>query len=76
MKSTSAHLGNNKNLEGKAVNSSKNTWKTALQSLGPGIIIAALVFGPSKITITTMLGSKFNYSMLWIVFVAIFFMIT
>lgn len=56
------------------VNSNKNSWKTALQSLGPGIIIAALVFGPSKITITTMLGSKFNYSMLWIVFVAIFFM--
>lgn len=49
-------------------------WKAALQSLGPGIIIAALVFGPSKITITTMLGARFNYSMLWIVVVAIFFM--
>lgn len=46
-----------------------------LQSLGPGIIIAALVFGPSKITITTMLGAGYNYSLLWIVVVAIFFMI-
>lgn len=50
------------------------SWKSLLQSLGPGIIIAALVFGPSKITITTMLGATYNYSLLWIVVVAIFFM--
>lgn len=49
--------------------------KTALQSLGPGIIIAALVFGPSKITIISILGAKYNYSMLWLVVIAIFFMI-
>ncbi|MEO5650284.1 MAG: Nramp family divalent metal transporter [Ginsengibacter sp.] len=48
--------------------------KIWVQSLGPGIIIAALVFGPSKITITSMLGANYNYSMLWIVVVAIFFM--
>ncbi len=52
----------------------KSSWKTGLQSLGPGIIIAALVFGPSKITITSMMGANYNYSMLWIVIVAIFFM--
>ncbi|MEO6868201.1 MAG: Nramp family divalent metal transporter [Ginsengibacter sp.] len=46
-----------------------------LQALGPGIIIAALVFGPSKITITTKLGAEYGYSMIWIVAVAIFFMI-
>jgi manganese transport protein len=49
--------------------------KAWLRSLGPGIIIAAVVFGPSKITITTMLGASYNYSLLWIVVVAIFFMI-
>ena len=53
---------------------SKSTWKTWLQSLGPGIIIAALVFGPSKITVISILGAKYNYAMLWIVVVAIFFM--
>ncbi|MGN6541828.1 MAG: Nramp family divalent metal transporter, partial [Ginsengibacter sp.] len=47
-------------------------WLTAL---GPGIIIAAMVFGPSKITITTKLGAEYGYSMIWIIAVAIFFMI-
>lgn len=46
-----------------------------LLTLGPGIITAALVFGPSKITITTKLGAVYGYSLLWIVVVATFFMI-
>lgn len=46
-----------------------------LLTLGPGIITAALVFGPSKITITSKLGAVYGYSLLWIVVVAIFFMI-
>ncbi len=45
-----------------------------LKSLGPGIITAALVFGPSKLTITSKLGALYGYSPLWIVVVAIFFM--
>lgn len=45
-----------------------------LLSLGPGIITAALVFGPSKITITSKLGAVYGYSLLWIVAVAILFM--
>lgn len=45
-----------------------------LASLGPGIITAALVFGPSKITITSKMGAEYGYSLLWIVVVAIFFM--
>lgn len=45
-----------------------------LKSLGPGIITAALVFGPSKLTITSKLGAMYGYSPLWIVIVAIFFM--
>lgn len=45
-----------------------------LRSLGPGIIVAALVFGPSKMTITSKLGAVYGFSLLWIVVVAIFFM--
>ncbi len=45
-----------------------------LGTLGPGIITAALVFGPSKITITSKLGADYGFSLLWIVAVAIFFM--
>ena len=53
----------------------RRSWKAWLRSLGPGIIIAALVFGPSKITITTMLGANYAYSLVWVVVVAVFFMI-
>lgn len=45
-----------------------------LQSLGPGLITAALVFGPSKMTITSKLGSLYGFSLLWIVVLAVFFM--
>ncbi len=45
-----------------------------LKSLGPGIITAAIVFGPSKITISSKLGALYGYSPLWIVIIAIFFM--
>lgn len=48
--------------------------KKLLLSLGPGIITAALVFGPSKMTITSKLGAQYGYSLLWIVAIAIFFM--
>lgn len=45
-----------------------------LNILGPGIITAALVFGPSKMTITSKMGADYEYSLLWIVLVALFFM--
>lgn len=45
------------------------------KGLGPGIITAALVFGPSKMTITSRLGAEYGYSTLWVVVVAIFFML-
>ena len=54
---------------------SKNRLLQALMGLGPGIITAALVFGPSKMTITSKLGAEYGYSMLWVVVVAIFFML-
>ncbi|TDQ79503.1 Nramp family divalent metal transporter [Sphingobacterium yanglingense] len=48
--------------------------KRILNILGPGIITAALVFGPSKMTITSKMGADYAYSLIWIVFVALFFM--
>lgn len=48
--------------------------KKILNILGPGIITAALVFGPSKMTITSKMGADFEYSLMWIVLVALFFM--
>jgi manganese transport protein len=41
-------------------------WK----SLGPGIITAALVFGPGSLTITSKLGAVFSYHLLWILVVS------
>lgn len=43
--------------------------------VGPGIITAALVFGPGSLTITSKLGSLYAYKHVWVIFVAIFFMI-
>ncbi|WP_257668316.1 divalent metal cation transporter [Parapedobacter tibetensis] len=48
-------------------------WKN-MRALAPGIVTAAIVFGPSKITITSKIGADYGYSLLWIVVVAIFFM--
>ncbi|GAA4320110.1 Nramp family divalent metal transporter [Compostibacter hankyongensis] len=60
---------------GPSDNAPRRSWRAWLHSLGPGIITAALVFGPSKITITAILGADYGYDLLWIVAVAIFFMI-
>ena len=54
----------------------KKTSKNWISRLGPGIITAALVFGPSKMTITSRLGAEYGYSLTWIIVVAIFFMIS
>ena len=51
----------------------KNIFSKA-RAIVPGIITAALVFGPSKMTITSRLGADYGYSMLWVVVLAIFFM--
>jgi manganese transport protein len=45
-----------------------------LHALGPGLITAALVFGPSKVTITSKQGAEYGYALLWNIVVAIFFM--
>ena len=46
-----------------------------LKLLGPGIITAALVFGPGSLTIASKLGAGFQYQLLWVVLLATFFMI-
>lgn len=46
-----------------------------LHKLGPGIITAALVFGPGSLTINTKLGAGFGFQLLWAIPLAIFFMI-
>ena len=60
-------------------NADRPSWtrqfRTWLGVLGPGMITAALVFGPSKVTITSKLGADFGFDLLWIVVVAIFFMV-
>ncbi|WP_017259250.1 NRAMP family divalent metal transporter [Pedobacter arcticus] len=62
-------------LKNKELPQKQNAFKRWLFSLGPGIITAALVFGPSKMTITSKMGADFGYSLLWVVVIAIFFMI-
>ena len=52
----------------------KNKNLSWISSIGPGLIIAALVFGPSKLTITSKIGANFEYSLIWIISIAIFFM--
>lgn len=45
-----------------------------IHTIGPGLIVGALVFGPSKLTITSKIGANFGYNLLWIIILAIFFM--
>src|SRR5690606_41828646 len=40
------------------------------RSLGPGIITAALVFGPGSLTLTSKMGSLFGYDLLWFLVVS------
>ncbi|MHA4808947.1 Nramp family divalent metal transporter [Flavitalea flava] len=52
----------------------KGKWRGWLNSLIPGIITVAVVFGPSKVTIASKLGAQYGSALLWIIVVAIFFM--
>lgn len=45
-----------------------------MKHLGPGIITAALVFGPGSLTINTKLGSSYGYSLLWVLIIAMILM--
>src|SRR5690606_20081902 len=56
------------------VKKKRKEMKRLLNILGAGIITTALVFGPSKMTITSNIGADYEYSLLWVVLVALFFM--
>ncbi|MEZ4772712.1 MAG: Nramp family divalent metal transporter [Bacteroidia bacterium] len=45
-----------------------------LRNLGPGIITAALVFGPGSLTVASKLGAGFGYQLLWVIPLALVFM--
>lgn len=47
-----------------------------IKSLGPGLITAALVFGPGSLTITSKLGAVYGYQLFWVILVAVVLMLT
>lgn len=46
-----------------------------IKRLGPGIITAALVFGPGSLTINTKLGASYGFSLVWVLILSMVFMI-
>ena len=46
-----------------------------LQSIGPAIIVAAVVCGPGSILSASKTGADFGYSMTWVIVLAVFLMI-
>ncbi len=44
--------------------------------MGPGIITAALVFGPGSLTITSKLGAIYGFDLLWVILLSTVLMIT
>tara|TARA_R110000868_G_scaffold108065_3_gene295364 strand:- start:6999 stop:8240 length:1242 start_codon:yes stop_codon:yes gene_type:complete len=48
--------------------------KSFLKNLGPGIITAALVFGPGSLTINTKLGANYGYSLIWVLLASMILM--
>ena len=51
-------------------NRPSNKFNKWLAYLGPGIITAALVFGPGSLTITSKLGAIYQYQMLWVLVIS------
>lgn len=43
-------------------------FKELLKSIGPGIILAGIAIGPGSMTTAAMIGSEFEYRMLWLFF--------
>ncbi len=50
--------------------------KNIFKSLGPGFIIASVVLGPGSITVASRIGSEYGYAFLWVIVLAVVFMIT
>ena len=49
-----------------------NKLKSRLSSIGPGSVVAAAFIGPGTITMCSISGAKFGYSLIWALFVSIF----
>ena len=49
--------------------------KKHLNSLGPAIIVAAVVLGPGSILTASKTGAMFGYSMVWALAIAVILMI-
>tara|TARA_R110002049_G_C9133904_1_gene559180 strand:+ start:472 stop:1713 length:1242 start_codon:yes stop_codon:yes gene_type:complete len=61
-----------KNIKPKTRN--QRDLKSFLKNLGPGIITAALVFGPGSLTINTKLGANYGYSLIWVLLASMILM--
>jgi manganese transport protein len=48
----------------------------AIRSIGPALVLAAVVVGPGSIALSTIAGSLYGYELLWVPIVATAFMIT
>lgn len=46
-----------------------------LAYLGPGIITAALVFGPGSLTLTSKLGAQYQYQVIWVIIISTILML-
>ncbi len=55
--------------QGKGFVSNIKRWFNAF---GPGLITAALVFGPGSLTITSKLGALYGHKLFWIIAMSIF----
>lgn len=49
--------------------------KKLLQSIGPAIIVAAVVLGPGSITTSTKVGAAFGYEMIWLMLILLVLLI-
>ena len=45
----------------------KMDWKYFLKSLGPAVVISAVVVGPGSVTTASTMGANYGYAMLWVV---------
>ena len=44
--------------------------KDIFKAVGPGFIIASAVLGPGSITVSSMIGSSYGYSLLWVIVIS------
>jgi manganese transport protein len=61
-------------VEGTPENKPSGWVARGLRSIGPGVITAALVFGPGSLTIASRLGARFGFALLWVLVLSALFM--